>query len=133
MVRAHKFIMLMRSAPAQGKSIRNPFGRLKRWPLITERNLVDEQNKAANFLPASTSSDLCLHAAMDAEDDLKAIGSFPVNLVHDSIIIESDRSRAEEAADIITRHMLEAPIKYLKTNVPFKVDVSTGQYWGEGK
>jgi DNA polymerase-1 len=112
-----------------GKDLITPFGRRRRFWLITEHNKKDILNEALSFLPQSTSSDICLDALIHIRPRLRGIG-FVRLTIHDALVAECHESRREEVTNIMIEEMMAAGERF--TNyVPFPVDVSYGKTWGD--
>ena len=110
------------------------FGRKRRFPLITENTLDHMQKEAVNFLIQSTASDFTLWSLIrlmnDRELDLERC--FPIILVHDSIVLESDVGYEKEASAIVAATMARAPMESLGwSGIPFDCDVQVGHTWGD--
>ena len=108
-----------------------PFGRRRNF-ILTSKNKFAVRNEAMNTTIQGTASDLTLFSLTEIQKELteRNLGSV-VLTVHDSIIAEHDPKYADEVAEVMVRHMEEVPKKYLKTDVPFKADIDTGELWGE--
>lgn len=106
----------------------NPFGRKRRFHLITEENLQDTLREGVNFLPQSTASEFTVCAVVELNNaDLPVI-----NTVYDSIIADVPKEDAIEVARLIKETMEKQPIVTQGWNdIPFKVDISIGDTWGE--
>jgi DNA polymerase-1 len=102
------------------------FGRHRRIWLVTESNKRDVVKEALAFVPQSTASDICLHAAMVLHEthglDIRL-------LVHDSILVETETP--EETAQLMSRVMPEVAAEVYSDYVPFEVETSIGGSWGE--
>ena len=61
---------------------------------------------------------------------LRALGAYPVNLIHDEIVVECRASVAEEMSGILKECMVKGMEFYLK-KVPVVVEVKTGYSWAE--
>lgn len=136
---AFKFIMACRSQAKTGKYIETPFGRRKRFHLVTYMNIKGEQNEAANFPIQSIASDLTLRGAVRAN---KRFQLFPeayrpmiINLVHDSIVCEvlDDPVMKYLVAAIVIGELRASPKIHLNAAVPFDADAKIGTNWGRGK
>ena len=117
----------------QNGELYSAFGRKRRFHLITDDNLDHTLKEAVNFLIQSTASDFTLYSLIrlmnDEELDLKRC--FPIILVHDSVVCECDDDYAQEASQILTATMSEAPSRSLGwSDIPFESDVQTGVNWG---
>ncbi len=120
-------------AVVEGKVLVTPFGRHRRFGLITQDVLRELQNEARNFVIQSVASDLTLISAMRAEEPLERLGVKIINLVHDSILLEcpDDESIIFESIHILKDIMEQVPKEELSTAVPFGVDFSIGTGWGK--
>lgn len=115
---------------ANGGDLVTPFGRHRRFHLITKQNRDDIMRQALAFVPASTSSDVCLRAFTRVRPDLKGIG-WVRNLVHDSILAECHREDAEEVKQIMEKHMIDSASELVDGYVTFAVDSKVGKSWGD--
>lgn len=129
---AYRYIQSCRKAPVLGKALVTPFGRKRRFGLVTPETLHDLQNEASNFPISSTASDCTLHSGMRADETLAAMDCKIVNLVHDSIIIEApyDKAVVSEAIAFLTETMIQVPREFIGHLVPFGADAKVGFAWG---
>lgn len=114
-----------------GHDLINPFGRHRRFHLITKENWKGIQNEALAFLPQSTSSDICLRAFCGIRRELRGSGAFVRNIVHDSILADCPPDMANDVAVLIDRHMVESARELVGDYVSFSTDVAIGKHWGE--
>jgi uracil-DNA glycosylase family 4 len=114
----------------QGEDLITPFGRHRRFWLITNQNRRDVMNEALAFKPQSTSSDITLDAFTHIRPRLKGLG-YVRNLVHDSILAECHKDNVYEVKRIVEEEMLAAAARVVGDYVAFKVDVSVGKSWGD--
>ena len=112
-----------------GEDLISPFGRHRRFWLVTKHNRVDVMNEALAFLPQSTASDCCLDGFTTVRPELRGI-AIPRNIVHDSIMVECHESRVDEVAALLRKHMLEAAYRVTGDYVKFAVDIEVGKSWG---
>lgn len=107
----------------------NPFGRKRRFHLITEENLNDTLREGVNFLPQSTASEFTVCAVVE----LNQAGVPIINTVYDSIIADVPEEDATEVAHLIKETMEKQPIIQINwDDIPFKVDISMSEKsWGE--
>ena len=133
--RAYDYIQRLRATAAAGGTLVTPFGRKRRFGLVTNENRHTVQNEAANFPIQSAASDLTLISAMRLWPLLEAHGARVINIVHDSILIEApdDAVLIPELTQLIVRTMQETPVLTLRSEVPFTADVSVGKRWGDLK
>jgi len=119
-------------AVVEGRTLVTPFGRHRRFGLITSENLSELQNESKNFVIQSVASDLTLMSAMRAEKPLRDLGVKIINLVHDSILLEcpDDDGVTREAMHVLDDIMSKVPKEELGTDVPFGIDFGVGYQWG---
>jgi DNA polymerase-1 len=113
-----------------GEDLITPWGRHRRYALITKENVKDIMNEALAFLPQSTASDMCLQALTWTRPQLKGIG-YIRNIVHDSLLVECHREDVEEVKTIAERNMIESAKSIVGDYVKFDVDTKVGMHWGE--
>lgn len=119
-----------RASVLAGDDLITPWGRHRRYALITKENVKDIMNEALAFLPQSTASDMCLQAMAWTRRDLKGIGWIR-NIVHDSLLIECHKDDVDEVKEIAERNMIESARTIVGDYVKFDVDTKVGQNWGE--
>jgi uracil-DNA glycosylase family 4 len=112
-----------------GKDLISPFGRRRRFSLITPQNQKDVFNEALSYLPQSTASDICLSALIQLRPKLRGIGFIRLT-IHDALVVETPEARLEQVSDMLRTEMVEAA-RRITTYVPFAVDVSHGHSWGD--
>lgn len=111
-----------------GKDLITPFGRSRRFMLITKENKKDVLNEGLSFLPQSTASDICLSALIRLRPMLRG-KAFIRLTIHDALAAECAEENKDEVAAIMTRVMVEEGRKFTDY-VPFSADVSFGTDWG---
>ena len=114
-----------------GRDLISPFGRHRRFHLITDDNWKAIQNEALAFLPQSTSSDICLRAMVRVRRDLRGSGAYVRNIVHDSILVDTPADMASDISSLLDRRMVESARELVGDYVMFKTDVHIGKHWGE--
>lgn len=111
----------------------SPFGRKRRFHLLTRENFEAACREGINFYPQSTASDLTLCAAItvgaNTDGDRARIGI----LVHDSIVADVEESYVDEYTEIVTQIMASTAKDELGWTLPFKAEVGIGPTWGEAK
>ena len=108
----------------------NPFGRKRRFPIITEENHHKCLNEAYNFPIQSTASDINLLSMRKVFDD--SWGTvFPLFPIHDSIEFEVPESEIDYWKGRLTEVLELAPAGVVGDSCPFKVDYSQGDNWGD--
>jgi DNA polymerase-1 len=115
----------------RGEDLISPFGRHRRFYLITKENREELEKEALAFLPQSTASDICLNAMVAIRPQLVGTGCFVRNIVHDSILLEGPAERQQWMADILTEEMIGSAANIVGDYIQFKVDVEVGKSWGD--
>lgn len=106
-----------------------PFGRRRRFHLITEQNRREVENEALSFLPQSTASDICLGALIRVRPMLRGLGYLRLT-IHDALVVETSPEKQAEVSALLTSVMVEQGQKFTDY-LPFAVDLSYGTSWGE--
>jgi uracil-DNA glycosylase family 4 len=106
-----------------------PFGRVRRFHLITDRNKREVLNEALSFLPQSTASDICLSALIRVRPMLKGLGFLRLT-IHDALVAECHIDRVPEVSRLLVDAM-EGAGREFTDYVPFTTDVSSGPSWGD--
>jgi uracil-DNA glycosylase family 4 len=112
-----------------GHDLITPFGRRRRYSLITPHNQSEVFNEALSYLPQSIASDICLSALVRLRPQLRGIGFIRLT-IHDALVVEAAESRLDEVSEMLRAEMVEAAERITKY-VPFEVDVSHGPSWGD--
>jgi uracil-DNA glycosylase family 4 len=122
------------TAVLRGRVLETPFGRRRRFGLVTQESLHMIQNESRNFAIQSVASDLTLHSAMRIQPQLPE-GGMIVNLVHDSILhqLPLDAGAILMAARMALRTMKYTAEELLQTDFPFEADAKIGFSWGDMK
>lgn len=116
-----------------GNYLETPFGRRRRFGLVSPASLHSLQNQARNFPIQSSSSDLLLMCAMDMEDILlREWKTHQIDLIHDSILneIPADPKILMEVGKYMNDVMIKKPIDMFDCPIPFKTDFEIGCDWG---
>jgi len=113
-----------------GEDLITPWGRHRRYSLITKENKDSILREALAFLPQSTSSDMCLQAMGWSRRDLKGIG-WVRNIVHDSVLVECHEEDQDEVKQIVETHMIESAKTIVGDYVKFAVESKTGKSWAK--
>jgi len=130
---AREFILSCRSAPLKGQNLITPFGRKRRFQIVSQERLNDIQNQAANFPEQSIAVDCVTHCGMDVQEMAKyEYDADIVNTVYDSLMFEmpDDVPKALELGARILRRLGEIPKQWGLTLIPFKGDIKLGTRWG---
>ena len=106
------------------------FGRRRPTPDIHSSNYMVRQSAeraAANMPIQGTEADLMKMAMLAVDEKIAGLGEQLLQ-IHDSILVETPKENAERVASIL-KETMEAVYPELK--VKLRVDVSTGDDWGE--
>jgi uracil-DNA glycosylase family 4 len=123
------FISQQRQALEVGRAV-TPFGRVRRWHLITRENRGHVLNQSVNYPIQSVASDITLKAAIRVQPMLRERGLGSVLfLVHDALAYELREGREAEGIALIERVMLEWPFD--AGNAVLGVDTKIGPTWGD--
>lgn len=112
-----------------GEDLVTPFGRRRRFYLITAQNKKDVLNEALSYLPQSTASDICLSALITLRQMLRGIGFIRLT-IHDALVVETHEDRKDEVIAMM-RSVMEQKGKLFSDYVPFAVDATVGRSWGD--
>ena len=127
----------IKEAVRRGDDLVTPFGRHRRYSLITKQNEKKVMNEALAFMPQSTASDGTVQAAVLVNKEFNAVwGRDPkrphiINLVHDDIIVDASDDDAEEVGEILSRNMIEVAERCVNGYVKFDVAANAGKSWDE--
>jgi len=106
------------------------FGRRRPTPDLKSSNFVVRESAkrvAANMPIQGTEADLMKIAMLNAEEKLGDLGK-QILQVHDSILVETPAANAEKVEQILKETMENV---YPELGVKLKVDVKSGNNWGE--
>ena len=118
---------VQRKALKEGE-LETPFGRKRRFPLITDANKITVLKEAVAFLPQSTASDITLLALIELQPLLRSFDARVVNWIHDALLIECPSETAEELAKQVKSQMELIPESIFE--FPFPVEIAIGNRWG---
>lgn len=118
-----------RQAVLDGEDLITPWGRHRRYTLITDENRDNIMNEALAFLPQSTASDMCLQAMAWSRVELRG-HAFIRNIVHDSILLECKKSKVDYVTQVVERNMIESAKTIVGDYVKFAVETTVGDNWG---
>lgn len=107
--------------------LETPFGRRRRFWLITRDNQQDVLKQGLAFIPQSTASDVNLLAATRLRLDY---GLDTRILVHDSTLAECREEDAETTSKLMEQVMMETATEVLGDRIPFIVEAEVGHNWG---
>jgi uracil-DNA glycosylase family 4 len=106
----------------------SPFGRKRRFHLVTPLNRHAIRNEAKSFPAQTTASDIVLEAACRLTFDHEV---FIVNLVHDAIYADVPISAAPLYRDLISRVMIETAEEITQGYVKFATEGKIGRSWAD--
>lgn len=110
----------------RGEDLINPFGRRRRFHLITNQNQHELERQAVSFMPQSTASDICVTALSRLPSHFD-----PRNIVHDDIVLEAPRAHAHEHAQTLRKIMTETAEEFTEGYIKFDAEAEWGIHWGE--
>jgi uracil-DNA glycosylase family 4 len=114
----------------KGHDLITPFGRHRRFHLITNENWKDIQNEALSFLPQAVTTDIGLTAVVRVRRELRGSGAFIRNFVHDNILVDCPADMADDVGSVLDRHMREAARDIVGDYINYPTDVTIGPDWG---
>lgn len=126
----------IRKMVKDGEDLVTPFGRHRRYTLLTDENIKNIMNEALAFMPQSTASDICLRAATRFNQWIEQNCDYEnhpriFNLVHDAIMVECHDDEVERITDVVSNFMLQSADEAVEGYVKFAVDASVGKSWGK--
>lgn len=129
---AAAWLSKLHQSPFKGRTVVSPFGRRRRFGVVSRDNYHDLKNQSANFPMQSTASDLNLFSAMRAQDkwDYEGTDAHIICLVHDAVVAECPEEIADRVAKELGDIMSDTPKRVLNPTVEFPVDVHIGRRWG---
>lgn len=130
---ARDFLNYCAAAVTKGYYLETPFGRRRRFGLVTPDSLHNLQNEARNFPIQSPSSDTTLVAGLELEPVAAKFGAQIINLVHDSLLfyVPAKPEIILEFGQIVNEHMIGIPKRLFGYDVPFASDTDIGFTWGD--
>lgn len=111
----------------------SPFGRKRRFHLITPENKNAMIREAVNFKPQSTAGDFTLRSVIVLTKEIDWTKAAIVITVHDNIVGDVKESYIDEYKTICEQVMVSRPKDELGWTIPFKVDIGVGPSWAEAK
>jgi DNA polymerase I-like protein with 3'-5' exonuclease and polymerase domains len=112
-----------------GNDLITPFGRRRRFNLITDENTKEIQNEACAFFPQSIGSDICVSAFTVLRPELKGV-AWCRNTIHDALYFETHQDNVAYVGNLMRQRMIESAVRIVGDYVPFKIDVEVGRDWG---
>lgn len=124
-----KWIENLEKQVLEGEDLVSPFGRRRRFHIITNHNKHNVLKEARAFLPQSTASDLTLESGNRL---VKAgYGKHLRIPVHDALILEVPQKEAAQVTAEVKRIMEEVGHELFEGYVKFPVDIGMGPSWAE--
>jgi uracil-DNA glycosylase family 4 len=108
--------------------LQTPFGRQRRFHLVTSLNRHEIRNEAKSFPAQSIASDIVLEAAARLTEEYHI---FIVNLVHDAIYADVPKEEAPTTRDLIARVMVEVAEEVTEGYVRFAAEGKIGRSWAD--
>lgn len=129
---------MIKAKVKNGDDLITPYGRHRRYTLITKENERNVMNEALAFIPQSTASDMTLTAAVKLRHIFdKNYYSMDkpriVNLIHDAIMVDCKEGHVPEVQELMESRMVESAKKIVRDKVLFAADSSYGKTWGDLK
>jgi uracil-DNA glycosylase family 4 len=118
-----------RDAVAQNDLV-TPFGRRRRFWLVTRENRKEIQNEACSFYPQSIASDICIQAFNVLRPRLKGKARCR-NLVHDALFWECKEADLAYVAHTVTSAMQQSAYDVMGDYVRVDIDAEVGRTWGD--
>lgn len=130
---AHKYLEWCADQVAKGNYLETPWGRRRRFGLVSQQSLHSLQNEAKNFPIQSSSSDTLLWCCIKHEKELDEMGVKIIDLIHDSALVEipADPKIIQEFGQKMNFWMINVPVELFGCPVPFKTDFEIGVNWGD--
>lgn len=130
---AKEYLLWCADQVVEGNYLGTPFGRRRRFGLVTPESLHALQNEARNFPIQSASSDTTVSAAMEIDPWASDYDSVIVNLVHDSIVfyVPANAETILEFGRRVKQTMITLPKRYFGYDLPFESDTDIGFTWGD--
>lgn len=130
---AAEFIEWCRSAPLKKRTLITVYGRKKRFGVVTNENLQNLQNEAANFPHQSTASDIMLETAITVYKELHSRWNARIwNELYDAIYYEIpvNEQSIRESVEFVQATITEIPRRRGLLRIPFLGDAKVGFDWG---
>lgn len=113
--------------------VASPYGRLRRFHLLTKENFNASVREAVNFVPQSTGGDLTLRSVILLAKEIDWKKAAIAITVHDNIVGDVKKNYVDEYKTMCEQIMITRAKDELGWNIPFKVDIGVGPNWGEAK
>ena len=111
----------------------SPFGRKRRFHLLTRENLAESYRQAINFYPQSTASDLTLLSGIRLWKEIDGKRANIILLVHDSILGDVDENYVDEYTSVCLDIMATRPKETIGWDIPFLAEAGVGDTWATAR
>lgn len=124
-----KYLWNISKAGLDNLQLRNIANRhIKFNPPTADRDKGGIKRKSKNLPIQSVCADMMKIAMHSLYNELSDKDVRLVNCVHDELVFEAPKDKAQAVAEIVERKMIAAGMKYIKS-VPVLVDVTVGEVW----
>ena len=129
---AHQYLESCAKQAEQGMYLETPWGRRRRFGIVTPQTLHSIQNEAKNFRIQSASSDTLLVCCIEHEQEIADMGCKIIDLIHDSALVEmpADPVVIKEFGQKMNNWMVHMLDRF-NCPVPLKTDFEIGVNWGD--
>lgn len=133
--KATEWLHYLHESPLRGRTVVTPFGRRRRFGVVSRENYHELKNQSANFPMQATGTDLTLFSAMRIQEkwDREGTDAHIVCLVHDALVVECPEEIMDRVSAELSAMMEDTPRRVLEPKIPFPVDVHIGRQWGTMK
>lgn len=114
-------------------AVTTPFGRKRRFYLITDQNKQALYREGINQNPQSIASDFTLLSGVKIHNEIDRKRAALNLMVHDSLMAEVDDNYVDEYEVICKQVMESMPKETLGWDIPFVCDIGHGLTWGSAK
>lgn len=127
----HTWVKLTQKRTLRDGELVSPFGRKRRFHIVTPENRLHTLKEAVNFMIQSPAGDLTLWSLIHLWEVMDRKRAMPVIEGHDSLVFDVEKGYAKEFAQLCKRVMESASSLALDWRLPFTVDIETGYRWGD--
>lgn len=116
-----------------------PFGRVRRFHLLTRENFNSSVREAVNFKPQSIAADFTLLAViklgggLTVKPEIDTKRASIILTVYDSVIADVEESYIDEYKSICKSIMTSIPKSELGWTIPYAIDIGVGENWAKAK
>jgi DNA polymerase-1 len=129
---AHQYLESCAQQVIDGMYLETPWGRRRRFGIVTPQTLHSVQNEAKNFRIQSASSDTLLVCCVEHEKEIAEMGLKIIDLIHDSVLVEipADPKVIKKFGTKMNNWMIHMLDRF-NSPVPLKTDFEIGINWGD--